>query len=179
MEDGHWAKTVITRMAAKHVIDGVDATRFEPQGAVTRAEFAAMLVRLLGIQASGGGSSAGFNDVPQEAWYAAAVAAATDAGLVTGRSEGGFEPDSTVTRQEMAVMLMRAYELKAGRQLSGQAEQVFADAGQIGGWAKEAVAAASAAGLLQGRGDGQFAPREQLTRAESVQVLYNLLKSVK
>ncbi|MDF2937708.1 MAG: hypothetical protein K0Q90_3081, partial [Paenibacillaceae bacterium] len=177
--DSHWANTVITRMAAKHIIDGVDEKTFEPQGDVTRAEFAAMLVRLLGLEASGSSAYAGFADVQQEAWYADAVAAAAQAGLVTGRSEGSFEPEGTVTRQEMAVMLVRAYRLKTEWQQADSAEAPFADADQIGAWAKDAVAAASAAGLLQGRGDGQFAPREQLTRAESVQVLYNLLKSLK
>ncbi|RAV05097.1 S-layer homology domain-containing protein [Paenibacillus sp. YN15] len=179
VDDSHWAKTVIARMAAKHVIDGVDEARFEPQGEVTRAEFAAMLVRLLGIQASDRSDAAGFADVPQEAWYADAVAAAAQAGLVTGRSDSSFEPDSTVSREEMAVMLVRAYRLKADRQLADSTEAAFADADQISAWAKDAVAAANAAGLLQGRGNGQFAPQNQLTRAESVQVLYNLLKNLK
>ncbi len=76
-------------------------------------------------------------------------------------------------------MLVRAYEYKGGDLLSGQAGSGFADADQISAWAKDSVAAAGAAGLLQGRGDGQFAPQEQLTRAESVQVLYNLLNSLK
>lgn len=178
--DHHWARTVIARMAAKHVIEGVGDTRFEPQKALTRAEFAAMLVRLLGLDpASGSGNTAGFADVPHEAWYASAVETAAQAGLVKGRSGSGYEPEGTVTRQEMAVMLVRAYELKAGQSLASPAQNGFADADQIGAWAGGAVAAASAAGLLQGRGDGQFAPQEQLTRAESVQVLYNLLHSLK
>ncbi|MFM9331498.1 immunoglobulin-like domain-containing protein [Paenibacillus mesotrionivorans] len=178
VDSSHWAKTVITRMAAKHVINGVDDTRFEPQGSVTRAEFAAMLVRLLAIQPAGGKTAAAFSDVPQDAWYADAVAAAAQAGLVTGRSAGGFEPDGTITRQEMAVMLIRALEWKTGRKPASQPDISFTDSSQIGDWAKDAVSAAGAAGLLQGRENGQFAPQEQLTRAESVQVLYNLLKNV-
>ncbi len=179
VDSSHWANTVITRMAAKHVINGVDDTRFEPQGSVTRAEFAAMLVRLLAIQPADSKAAAGFTDVPQEAWYAEAVAAAAHAGLVTGRSTDGFEPDGTISRQEMAVMLMRAFAFKTGRQPAGQSDISFTDAAQIGDWATDAVTAAGAAGLLQGRENGQFAPQEQLTRAESVQVLYNLLKSLK
>ncbi|MDN4070048.1 S-layer homology domain-containing protein [Paenibacillus sp. FSL R5-0407] len=180
VSDSHWAKTVIVRMAAKHVFDGIDDTRFEPQRALTRAEFAAMLIRLLGTTpVSGGTSATRFADVPQESWYAAAVETAAQAGLLTGRSGNEYEPESTLTRQEMAVMLVRAYEMEAGRQLAVPAGSKFSDADQINAWAKDAVAAASAAGLLQGRDGGQFAPQEQLTRAESVQVLYNLLKSLK
>ncbi|AIQ43223.1 MULTISPECIES: S-layer homology domain-containing protein [unclassified Paenibacillus] len=176
----HWARTVIARMAAKHVIEGVDDAKFEPQKALTRAEFAAMLVRSLGItRASGSSAAVRFADVPQESWYAEAVETAAQAGLISGRSDSRYEPEGTVTRQEMAVMLVRAYEYKAGYQLSGQAGSGFADADQISAWAKDSVAAAGAAGLLQGRGDGQFSPQEQLTRAESVQVLYNLLTSLK
>jgi hypothetical protein len=78
----------------------------------------------------------------------------------------------------MAVMLIRALEFKAGGLPAGQTESSFTDAAQIGDWAKDAVAAAGRAGLLQGRENGQFAPQEQLTRAESVQVLFNLLKSL-
>ncbi|MBU5670701.1 S-layer homology domain-containing protein [Paenibacillus brevis] len=179
VSDNHWAKAVIARMAAKHVINGIDDTRFEPQRALTRGEFAAMLVRSLGMTpASGGNAATRFVDVPQEAWYAAAVEAAAQAGLITGRSGNEYAPESTLTRQEMAIMLVRAYEMKAGRQLLVPTESEFDDADQIDAWAKDAVAAASAAGLLHGRGGGQFAAQERLTRAESVQVLYNLLKSL-
>lgn len=175
----HWARNVIARMAAKHVVEGVDDVRFGPQGSVTRAEFTAMLVRLLGInQASGSDKAASFADVPQHAWYAEAVAAAVQAGLVTGRSAGEFNPSGAVTRQEMAVMLVRAYEYKAGQAPTSATISDFTDANQIDAWAMDGVAAATAAGLLQGRGDGLFAPRAQLTRAESVQVLYNLLHSL-
>ncbi|WP_168735706.1 S-layer homology domain-containing protein [Cohnella fermenti] len=180
VDDNYWAKTVIVRMAAKHVIEGVDDARFEPQGAVTRAEFAAMLVRLLGIgQPADVGAAVEFADVRHDSWYADAVEAAAQAGLVAGRSDGEFDPQGVVTRQEMAVMVVRAYEFKAGHPPTGATISEFTDADQVGAWAREAVAAAGAADLLRGRGDGQFAPQDSLTRAESVQVLYNLLNSLK
>jgi hypothetical protein len=175
VDSSHWAHSVITRMAARHVIEGVSDAEFDPQGNVTRAEFAAMLSRALQLTSSG--PSHIFADVPADAWYARAVASAAEAGLIAGRDTGSFQPDSLITREEMAVMLVRAYEYRQNQPVELEpAASSFDDAGQIGAWAERAVNAASSAGLLQGREGNRFEPQEQLTRAEGVQALYNLLK---
>ncbi|WHX47488.1 S-layer homology domain-containing protein [Paenibacillus woosongensis] len=80
--ESHWAIQAIKKMAAKHIIAGIDDTRFDPQGNVTRAEFAAMLTRALGLTAA---DTLTFTDVIPDAWYAEAIAKASSAGIVHGR----------------------------------------------------------------------------------------------
>ncbi|MEC0245547.1 family 10 glycosylhydrolase [Paenibacillus chitinolyticus] len=170
---GHWAYPAISELSRKLIVTGVTEDHFSPQRQVTRAEFAALLVRALGLPQK---SVTPFSDVKAGDWFAEEVAAAFDAGIVTGMTDTLFEPGGAVTREQMAAMLIRAYEAKHGK-LSAESPSVsFTDAGSIREWAKGDVAKASAAGLLNGREGNLFAPQAVLTRAESAQAVYNLLK---
>ncbi|MGG1516374.1 polysaccharide lyase family 8 super-sandwich domain-containing protein [Paenibacillus oryzisoli] len=168
-----WAHAVIKQMAAKHILDGVDSANFDPQGRVTRAQFAVMLARALGL--TEGSSPAGFQDVAEAAWYADAVAKASAAGIVSGRTAIAFAPDADVTREEMAVMIVRAYAYLHGKSAAASGKIAFGDQSQIQSWAQEAVAAAQALGLISGRSNDLFAPQASMSRAESTQVIANLL----
>jgi endoglucanase len=181
---GFWAADAIRKLAAKHLVDGVEADRFTPNGKVTRAEFAVMLVRALGLKAGGG---AAFEDVDPGEDYADAVAAASQAGIIQGRDGGRFVPNDPVTREEMAVMIVRAYEAKSGKKAPDAStgstgwsgSTGFADERSISGWASDRVAAARVLGLVQGKGSGRFEPQHYATRAESAQVVWRLLEATK
>ena len=166
---GHWAEQAVKELAAKHIVNGTSESTFSPQQQLTRAEFAAMLVRALHLEADH--TEAVFRDVDSSAWYASAVAAASQHGLVNGKGSGMFAPHAAVTRQEMAAMLLRAYEA------NGTAPKAPApkDHEQISAWAAEMVEEALAHGLMKGRTDGSFAPKDATTRAESAQAILNLL----
>lgn len=168
----YWAADIIKEMAAKHIVQGVSADMFAPQADVTRAEFAALLVRALGLKANGPSS---FTDVSADAWYAEAVAAASQAGIVQGKDAATFAPNAKITREEMSALLVRAYEHKAGSKLAAGAEAQFADRSEAADWALAYIDAANAAGFIKGRNDNEFAPKAQLTRAESAQAIYTLL----
>lgn len=170
---GHWASDAVSYLAARQIATGTSSDRFEPQRSVTRAEFAALIARAMGLEAK---QAAAFADVPGDAWYAASVAAVHEAGIVQGRSEAVFEPNAVITREEMAVMLVRAYHAKhpANSGVSG-VDTVFTDAGRISPWARDAVQTAAKLGLLTGSGNGLLLPQGQTTRAESAQVIYRLL----
>ncbi|QYR22447.1 S-layer homology domain-containing protein [Paenibacillus sp. sptzw28] len=168
---GHWAADAIKEMAAAHVITGVSDNQFAPSKQVTRAEFAAFLVRKLGLKANG---SSPFADVDATKWYADEVAAAAQAGLVTGRTNNTFAPDDTVTRQEMVVMLMKARALSTGENIDSAADVDFTDKAQIGEWAKTYVNAAYKLGFIQGRGGQLFVPKGTATRAEAAMLIAKL-----
>lgn len=142
---------------------------------MTRAEFAAMLVRSLGIT---GAAGTDFADVQPGKWYAEAVYAAKQAGIVNGLTESSFGPDKAVTRQEMASMLVRAYAYAAGTQ-AGAAAADFPDTQHAPEWAKTAIGQAVQLKLLQGQTSGRFAPEQSGTRAESAQMILNLLGLLK
>ncbi|MFC3803059.1 bifunctional 2',3'-cyclic-nucleotide 2'-phosphodiesterase/3'-nucleotidase [Cohnella sp. GCM10012308] len=166
----YWAKDVIAELAAKQLIDGTDAANFAPQRQITRAEFAKLLVQEFGLGAKGAGSS--FSDVQSGSWYAEFVNIASSNGLITGKGDGSFVPNAPITREEMAVMLARIPALKSGG-TAGTAG--FKDGGNISGWAQQAVGRMLDEGLMQGRGDGIFAPKGSTTRAEAAKVVHGLL----
>lgn len=174
----HWVWEAVRRLSAKHVVEGVDTGSFAPDTAVTRAQFAAMLVRAMGWTAA---SAAPFADVASDAWYAQAVAAAYEHGVADGTAEQRFSPEATVTREEMAVMIVRAYGKATGKQApsSSAASFPFADAASISYWAADSVKRAAALELLHGQEGSLFAPAASTTRAESAQVMMNLLFALK
>ncbi|MFB7554212.1 S-layer homology domain-containing protein, partial [Streptomyces sp. NPDC056154] len=142
----HWASEVIKDMAARHVLQGLPDGSFAPGKAVTRAEFASMLSRLLNLPAKEGSV---FTDVKEGSWYARDISAAVEAGIIKGTGEGRFHPDQAVTREEMATMLMHAYQAAGGKKRQADTEISFRDQAGISPWAMDAVNEAAAMGLVQ------------------------------
>ncbi|MBW4084931.1 S-layer homology domain-containing protein [Paenibacillus sp. S150] len=174
---GHWAKSSIDLLASKLIITGTSATAFQPSQMVTRAEFAALITRSLGLASMS--SAAAFNDVGANAWYTDAVQTAAAAGLLTGYTDGSFKPDSPITRQEMATILSKAMKY-TGKSLNAEPAVLakFSDASAIPAWSQAAVAEIAAEGIIQGRPDGSFAPQVLATRAEAATMLEKTLKSL-
>jgi|GEM_PF-2313588 len=173
---GHWAYGDIQVMAARHVMGGVSETSFAPEESVTRAQFAAMLVRALGLSAASATATVTFKDVTPDKWYYADVATAYRNGLVSGYDANTFGPEDTVTREQMAAMLVRALNRlgKAPALVEGEARIILAayqDKDSISGWAVQSAAAAVKSGLVKGRGAGLFAPQATATRAEGAALL--------
>ncbi|MEY9096912.1 N-acetylmuramoyl-L-alanine amidase [Paenibacillus sp. RC84] len=178
---GHWAESNITMLANKLVVDGVTNTTFQPDRSVTRAEFAAMLVRSLGIQNTGGSST--FKDVASNQWYADVVATAAKLKLVDGYEDGTFRPNNQITREELSAMVVRALSY-AGVNTSteitkGQAMLTkFKDSHTIV-WAKDEIAAALSLGIIDGMTSTTIEPLQQATRAQSATMLKRFLTAAK
>jgi len=164
-----WAKDSIETLAGADIVAGVDGTRFEPDRAVTRAEFASLLIKALSLQIQSG-TSHPFRDVRAGEWYSKAVAAAHTAGLVTGYGDGTFRPDSTITREEVAAMLARAMKLQTTEQ-----KLAFTDSDKISSWARASVAAAASQSLIGGFPDGTFQPDATASRAQCAVMVYRML----
>ncbi|NOU69827.1 DUF2341 domain-containing protein [Paenibacillus sp. LMG 31461] len=178
---GHWAAEVIGDLAARHIFEdivaepivkGRETSQFEPDKRVTRAEFAALLVRAIGLS---GSIKNNFDDVPSTAWYSQDVAAAVESGVVQGVSDSSFSPDDLVTREQMAVMLMRAWAIMPEHALLDPRAIQFQDQDEMSSWAKQAIRDAASIGLLNGTGEGQFSPKGNTSRAETVQAIHNYL----
>ncbi|MBY3619406.1 hypothetical protein HGO21_07560 [Acinetobacter sp. CUI P1] len=168
----HWASQAIKSMLAQQVVTGTSDTTFSPNQQVTRAEFAAFIARKLNLKATG---ASRFADVASSKWYADEVAAVTEAGIVSGQSEAKFAPERTISRQEMVVMLMKAYVYKNNTTLNaGESDRPFADGTDIAGWAKPYATAAQKLGFLQGSSGNRLEPHKNATRAEAVQLISKL-----
>ncbi|WP_281890417.1 S-layer homology domain-containing protein [Paenibacillus sp. YYML68] len=187
---GHWGRADIEWMARRLLVKGAAPDAFKPDASVTRAEFTAMLVRALGSAAAAGVGSAArpestFADVLPDAWYYSEVMSGVALGLVNGLEGGLFAPDATITREQMTVMIGRAYayqQAKSGQTapVVGKSDlsvlEVFADREHIDSWAAEHVALAVKLGLVQGKSAEAFVPDGSATRAESAAVLSRLLR---
>ncbi|MHA6480726.1 S-layer homology domain-containing protein [Paenibacillus sp. strain BS8-2] len=169
MAEGHWANRIVKWLAARHVVTGVSKTDFAPDRSVTRAEFAVMAARALGLEPNIGQT---FDDVESDAWYAGYIGSLYAAGIVSGDTTGAFRPNDLITREEMAVLLARAIGLTAR---TGDAT-LFRDDAAISSWAADAVYALRQAGYLSGYPDGTLLPQNEATRAEAAQLLQWLLR---
>ncbi|WP_217592882.1 S-layer homology domain-containing protein [Cohnella sp. GbtcB17] len=168
----HWARTDIEEMASRHVAEGMENGLFVPERSVSRAEFAAWVVRGLGLTEDAAGLR--FDDVAADAWYAPYVAALSAQGWMTGAGQGQFRPNAPITREEMATVLVRAWGT-AIPVVAGDSRP-FADQQEVSGWASDAVLTAARSGLVKGNEAGAFKPQAQATRAEALVTIGRWLK---
>jgi subtilisin family serine protease len=177
--DGHWAKPNIETMGGRGITNGVTDALFNPQGTVTRAQFAALLARSLNLNETG--TNRPFTDVTQDVWYHEAVYQVYSAGIVSGVTDTSFLPNDPITREQMAVMLSKAAAHMKGLQpepLPAGGTFAFTDLNAISPWAQDSVQQAKTYGLLDGFPDGTFRPMAQAARAESVVVLERLMDAL-
>ncbi|MBQ8587782.1 MAG: S-layer homology domain-containing protein [Clostridia bacterium] len=172
MASAAWANEAVAALKAKGIISGDNNGKFNPNDYVTRAEFAKMMVIVTGAEIAD--TNVAFVDVGKDDWYYPYVKAAAQKGLVKGDSAGNFNPNERITREDMAVILYRAYSI--GENLGYTVE--FADSGNISEYAKEAIAFLSAKKIINGVGNNLFAPKNTATRAEAAQLLYNALAQI-
>ena len=174
----HWAKADIDFVVSRGLFSGTSETTFSPDSTITRGMFVTALGRLAGIDPAGYPSSSRFTDVPATAYYAPFVEWAASKGIVSGTGEGSFSPDAAITREQMA-LIMRQYADKLGYTLPVAREAVtFTDENQITGNMKDAVRAIQQAGIMSGKGNNRFGPKDAATRAEAAVVLRRFVEVV-
>ncbi|SDO68838.1 Spore germination protein YaaH [Paenibacillus sp. yr247] len=164
----HWAQADVLAAANRGWMLGPASDRFAPDAALTRAEAATIIVRVLGLTGEAAGSTS-FSDVPATHWAWQAIRLAKQSGLIQGISSDRFAPDQIMTREQMSVLLSRALHLTS--QTGGSAAaKGFSDV-PAGSWSAEAIAVMSSNGLVDGFADGTFRPRASLTRGEMAALL--------
>ncbi len=159
----HWAAEYIAALSQKGVINGYADGSFKPEGNVTRAEFAKIMVSVMGLAPDAAACS--FAD-SQNLWSTPYIGAALKAGIISGTGETSFSPESEITREQAAAIIGRALGVE---DKGTQAE--FTDDGSISDWAKDYIYALSALGIINGKPDGSFSPDTQLTRAEAAKLI--------
>ena len=174
--NGHWAEPYIAEMYEQGIVSGTGAGKFSPESDIRRADFMVMLYRAAGSPAAEDGDDEGFADVQDDAYYAEAVKWAKSLGIAKGDGTN-FRPMASMTREDAFCFLDRYLE-EAGIQLtepSGEELNAFSDGGEVSEYAKESVAALTAAGIVNGSG-GKIRPQGMLTRAEMCKILSVSLK---
>ncbi|MCY9656425.1 DUF4430 domain-containing protein [Paenibacillus chondroitinus] len=152
----NWAMEAITEASQKAFIDGSNG-KFNPQATITRAEFTKILVSILGIDVKTS-SIINFKDVSQKDWFYPYVNAAYKEGFITGFTNDQFNPDEKLTREQMAVIIVKALGIQAGGQTPA-----IEDLDQVSDWAKADVQTIMARQLMSGW-DNRFQPSNEVTR---------------
>lgn len=176
----HWSKEAVNDMGSRLIVNGVGEGKFNPNAEVTRAEFAAIIVRGLGLRLEQG--SVPFSDVAAGKWYAEAVNTAYSFGLITGYEDGTFRPQGKITRQEAMTIIARAMQITGlkGKLVSDDLSQVllgYKDADQVSAWAKEGASLSIAAKIVNGRTADTLAAGAYITRAEVAAIVQRLLQA--
>ncbi len=161
------------------LFNGTEVDTFSPEQPMTRAMLVTVLWRLDGRTKPG--KPLGFVDVPAKQYYAEPVAWAAENGIVNGTDATHFAPNDEVTREQIAAILYR-YATKKGVDTTNRADlSAYPDAGSVSGYAREALAWANAAGLIQGTSESgrtYLAPQASATRAQVATILARYAQSI-
>lgn len=176
---GHWAKPYIDFVTQRELFVGTDSNMFSPNQGMTRAMFAAVIGRLYersyGIPTSS--SEHAFTDVDYSGYYGEYVDWAYQNGIIKGTGKEVFEPDRKITREEMAAIIYRFAGFLKISGASGGIALNYSDASSIDVWAQEAALYCQEAGIITGRENGSFAPKETATRAEVAAILQRFIET--
>ncbi|MCP3745811.1 Ig-like domain-containing protein [Paenibacillus sp. A3M_27_13] len=178
--ENHWARKDVEMLANKLIVKGVQPDIFEPNRAVTRAEFVSMLVRGLGMQEKPLTKS--FTDMKENAWYAGSVGAAVEAGLIRGYGDQSFGPERLITREEIVVITEKAVHYAQTLNADPTNEkykETYSDASTVSPWAQDAMAQATEQGLIKGVSPDLLAPKQQAARAEATSIIKRFLQLIK
>lgn len=177
INDAAWAKEAIGALAYEGVVAGYEDGTIRPNAEITRDEFVKLLVCALSVELKADAVTS-YSDITSGSWQEPYVAAATEAGIVSGTGALTFGSGETITRQDMATMIYRAV-LKLKVTLPNDKLTAFKDAEMIAGYATEAVNKLAAAGVISGMGDDTFAPGACATRAQAISMIFAIRSLMK
>lgn len=176
----HWSNTAVAELAAKNIIDNSYGSQYKPDQAITRGEFAVMLSRGLGLLGDSV-TAQRFSDVQSSSQTGNYIGAAAKAGIINGNTDGTFRAEDKITREQMAIMMVRALEY-TGQPVTLSASVMdtlspFKDRAKILSQSIEFVAKAVKAGIIQGVSTTQFQPQGNATRGQAAVMLQRMLKT--
>ena len=166
VDTNDWYYNNVMRAVELGILSGYTDGTFKPMNNITRRDFAIMLAQSLGHDNDEKATSP-FKDVADTDYGVSSIAYLYENEITVGDSNGNFNPDANITRQEAAIMLVKAFEA------TGTSSDLYADDAQIASWAKSFVYTAKAAGLMKGDDHNEFNPTDRLTRAEAASAMVN------
>ncbi len=165
VNDKHWFNTPVKYVYQNNLMFGIDDTKFDPQGLVTRAMAVTVIYRMSDSPKVNGKLT--FSDVLNGQYYTNPIIWANDNNIVSGYEKNMFLPNNFITREELAVIFWN----KAGKPNENLKELSFKDEDEVSNWARPAVEWAVLNGFIQGNGENLLKPKDVVTRAELTQVV--------
>ena len=171
--DGHWAKDSINYALENNLIDLI-GNEFKPNKNATRYNVVKALGRFkkIDVEKYKGKS---LKDVDANSEESAYINWAIENGIIAGYEDNTFGGDREITREEIA-RILNLFAEKFDIKVKNLEAPKFKDQNKISDWASKDVKEATEKGLLVGRDDGTFGPKDNLTRAEVAQMIVNMIK---
>lgn len=176
----HWAKMEIDDMGSRMVVTGIGNNTYEPDRSISRAEFAATVVRAMGLQK--GTTESTFGDVTLTDWFNGYVETATAYSLIAGYDNSkSYGPNDTITREQAMTILARAMKI-TGLNISlsdSEASELlskYTDGDLVSDYAKVGAAACVKTGVVSGTTPTTISPKDYVTRAEVAIMIQRLLQ---
>jgi hypothetical protein len=175
----HWAEASINNMGSRMVVSGIGDGLYDPERNITRAEFAVIVIRALGL--APGTGSVSFTDVSASDWYYDYVRTAVTYNIIKGYGDNTYGPDDLITREQAMLMISRAMKLTGLMPILSESDidtllNPFADKAGIAVYAREGVAACVKTGVVLGTSEGLINPKGYATRAEVAVMVERLLR---
>lgn len=165
----HWAKNEIEFLNSKGIIKGQSEGNFNPDGKINRAEFTALIIRLLDLKEKDANVALTFKDINSSDWYYNIVKIGSQNGIINGIDESTFAPSKEITREEMITVIMRAITNKNLTSTVGSSVSIdsFSDKNNIQSWALESIDKAVKLNIIKGKNENSFDCQGKASRAEA------------
>ena len=172
ISDYAWATEAIVALSEKGIIKGVSDTEFAPANDIKRADFMLLLVRMLDLKAD---VTSNFDDISADKYYYEGVGIAKALGLTTGVGDNKFEPEASITRQDMFVLAYRILQMQKAALIDADESAIntFDDYSKVADYAKEGLSSLVKNDLVKGS-DNKINPGGNATRAETAVFVYRL-----
>ncbi|RJE87420.1 hypothetical protein D3P07_13840 [Paenibacillus sp. 1011MAR3C5] len=173
-----WSVAAIDTLASKLILNGVNETSFEPTRAITRAEFASIISKALGLVNISG--SVNYTDVAAGAWYSDAIAAVAKLGFMNGYPDGTYRPSQQITREETMVIVARVLDYLdfKSRLSDSEVDSIlggYSDQEQLSNWSRKDIAFTVREGIIMGN-NGKLSVEDQVTREQVAAIIVRLLE---
>lgn len=172
--DYEWAADAINYLYDNDIMTGDGSGIFRPDDSLTREEFVKILIAAFGAGKTET-TTLGFTDVTEGAWFKPYIETAFGKGIVTGISAQSFGVGQYITRQDVALMLLRAADAYYMKFEKKQTLVDFTDYDAVSDYARVAVDTLARAQIINGYEDGSFKPQGYITRAEIAKVIYTCI----
>lgn len=178
VKPGSWYYKSIVYAVSNGLMNGVGDSKFEPEEGMTRAMLVTVLWRYEGSPKQ---RPSTFSDVRRGQWYSEAVSWAAKNGIVTGVGDNKFEPDTQITREQIATILYRYAQKKRADTSARGSLSAFPDNGKVNGWAKTALQWCVGEGLIGGTNENgrvYLDPQGTATRAQVATILMRYIEKL-
>lgn len=167
LQSGDWEYKAVSTLGGNNIISGYTDGSYRPDNMITRAEFTKLIASAFSVSAK----EVEFSDVSKDDWFYPYVSVTAGAGIIQGY-DGRFNPNANITREDAALIIYRLSS-KLGKNYIGSAN--FGDVNDVSLYALTAVMGLGNAGIVNGDSNMNFNPKNNLTRAEAAQLIYNFI----